>query len=591
MLELLTNGPFPNRLVLTCAPFAGPFTSPGLGAFDPRTDMEFYVDGDPITISQFAFDANNNRYLLYATQVFDTQGIVQGVFHVPTSPFVSAGTLTALNTAGLGANVAASQPSETAWSNPGNIAYSVPGTYASVVPAPSLSTPGIGAFLGFTSNMGPAIDPITITGFHSSCYCLYVVSAPTFAAHGCPPTESGWTTIINSPARVNVSGMALDGSTTATAEYTDYIQPWVVTLLYFAGGGTPTAHQSETGVGFTGPTSNFVPASNQVAGNINVVVLFGEYNNPSPTPSITDSNHNNYHLVASVQNFIAVGAYAYQQVFVSDPIAAGANTLTVNITSGAYSASALAFVEMPASVFAGPGYSEFLQTTNFGLTTIPDEATVTGFEVIISGKEFSGSSPGPAGATLLLELIPPLSGTSHSGWQLPQGDGSVTFGSPTDTWGLSLTPAMLNNPSFGFNLQATAINGDLVTFDVCSVAMIPTWVPPTLTVGGLALVASYSPDGDENLPATARLAAVPSGSLAPSEAFTLVWNTSNVAKVRITNPTASFDTGVINNPTSQGSFAVPGGFLTTQDLTMYCFDSAGDPVAVIPITTLTVTVT
>ena len=589
MPDLQTNGPFPNRLVLSCAPFAGPFTSPGLGAFDPRTDMEFYVDGDPLTVSEFTFDAGNNRYLLYAAQTFDTQGVVQGVFHVLTSPFASAGTLTALNTAGLGANVAASQPSETAWADPGNIAYNVPGTYASVAPPPSLSTPGIGAFEASVSNSGVAAGPVTITGSHASCYCIYVATA--FNGVSLAPSGPGWTAIDNPSGIINISGKAVNGSVTATTAATGYASPWVALLLFFAGGGVPTPAQIQGIAGFS-PTRVQAYSNPQVAGNINLVVLEGFSNNPSPAPTVIDSNNGSiYTLVGSVQYFESAGHYVYLQVFASTPINAGANTVTINLGSAAYNVNTGVMMEMPASVFGGPGYSEFLQAANFGLTAIPAGATVTGFEVIVSGKEFYGSSPGPAGATLLLELIPPLSGTSHSGWQLPQGDGSVTFGSPTDTWGLALTPELLNSPSFGFNLQASVTGGQLVTFDVCSVALVPTWVPPALTLGGLALVASYSPEGDEGLPASATLATVPAGPFAPGAPFALAWSTTGVAKVRITNPTASFDTGVVNSPSGQGSFAVPGGFATTQDLTMYCFDAAGDPVAVIPITTLTVTIT
>lgn len=83
-----TNGPYPNRIAIVLAPFFGPLIQDGpLGAFDPRRDLEVYVDGVKQVIQTFAYDAANNRYLLYMNQAINLQGTIQVVHHVPSPPF------------------------------------------------------------------------------------------------------------------------------------------------------------------------------------------------------------------------------------------------------------------------------------------------------------------------------------------------------------------------------------------------------------------------------------------------------------------------------------------------------------------------
>ena len=84
-----TNGPFSNRVVLNCAPLHGPFASALLGQFDPRRDLQIYVDGDLLNIVSFSFDQANNRYLMFADRSFNLQGIVQVIHHMPNPPFVT----------------------------------------------------------------------------------------------------------------------------------------------------------------------------------------------------------------------------------------------------------------------------------------------------------------------------------------------------------------------------------------------------------------------------------------------------------------------------------------------------------------------
>lgn len=84
-----TNAPYPNRIELVLAPFVGPFVQPGpLGAFDPRRDLQVYVDGVLQIVQTFSFDQVNNRYLLYMATAINVQGVIQIIYHVPSPPFV-----------------------------------------------------------------------------------------------------------------------------------------------------------------------------------------------------------------------------------------------------------------------------------------------------------------------------------------------------------------------------------------------------------------------------------------------------------------------------------------------------------------------
>jgi hypothetical protein len=88
VISIQTNGPFPNRIVLNCGPFTGPFSSAGpLGAFNPIRDLEIYIDGVLTPVKTWSFDTNGNRYLMYIQDQFDLQGVIQVACHMPNPPF------------------------------------------------------------------------------------------------------------------------------------------------------------------------------------------------------------------------------------------------------------------------------------------------------------------------------------------------------------------------------------------------------------------------------------------------------------------------------------------------------------------------
>lgn len=89
-MQVITNAPYPDRIQLVLTPLLGPFVQGGpLGTFDPRRDLEVYVDGELIPVRTFSFDANNNRYLLFMDRNINLQGVVQVVHHMPSPPFIA----------------------------------------------------------------------------------------------------------------------------------------------------------------------------------------------------------------------------------------------------------------------------------------------------------------------------------------------------------------------------------------------------------------------------------------------------------------------------------------------------------------------
>src|ERR1017187_758873 len=87
-MSVETNAPYPNRIQWMLGEYVGPFVQNGpLGSFDPRRDLEVYVDGALIPVRSFTYDATNNRYLLYMSQNINLQGVVQMIHHMPNPPF------------------------------------------------------------------------------------------------------------------------------------------------------------------------------------------------------------------------------------------------------------------------------------------------------------------------------------------------------------------------------------------------------------------------------------------------------------------------------------------------------------------------
>ncbi len=101
--------------------------------------------------------------------------------------------------------------------------------------------------------------------------------------------------------------------------------------------------------------------------------------------------------------------------------------------------------------------SNFLKVTNFGFN-IPISATIQGVVVTIKRRSQTGTS-GMSDNSIKLVIANSYAGTDKSageGWYWtvsPSSYESKTFGSSSDLWGNSLTPAIINSPDFGFGIS------------------------------------------------------------------------------------------------------------------------------------------
>jgi hypothetical protein len=97
-----------------------------------------------------------------------------------------------------------------------------------------------------------------------------------------------------------------------------------------------------------------------------------------------------------------------------------------------------------------------------------------------------------------------------------------------------------------------------------------------LIVPGFALIATYVPGGDQSLPATVQLFAIPSTTTAGTPVM-LLWNSLNVAQVEITG--TGFTTGLLSTIGS-GFYLNESGFAETILLTLTAYNAAGQVILV-----------
>ena len=130
----------------------------------------------------------------------------------------------------------------------------------------------------------------------------------------------------------------------------------------------------------------------------------------------------------------------------------GGNT-DLTITSGTTQGGALQAYEIAAGALSIPPtpHSLILQASNFGFA-IPSNQPILGMQIEVSGHQ-STLDPG---ATIAVTTN--QSGSATVTTQLPASDAQITLGTTTTSFGLVLTPAILNNPQFAVQIVASESN-------------------------------------------------------------------------------------------------------------------------------------
>ena len=282
--------------------------------------------------------------------------------------------------------------------------------------------------------------------------------------------NSGWSNIFSN---LYIKSIGLNPTVEAVGTLSAP-QLWAGLLgIFKTDGGTPTVANANTASqatpGFPGAIATVIMPNPTTAGNtmIATITLLGQVIKVPPT--ITDSQGNTWVCVQSQFIENQTGTVRAICMYIAQNIVGGALTVTAQAVGGFASSGEVDVVEF--TPFGQGGFdttdtSEVLEGLNYGFT-IPATTKVIGFQVIVGGNQTSEAPD----AILTLRPLNPTADSPVYTFQLPAADGEQTFGQPSDNWGFDLSPDLLNDPSFGMAVKATALDGTEVTLNVYRIAI------------------------------------------------------------------------------------------------------------------------
>ena len=214
--------------------------------------------------------------------------------------------------------------------------------------------------------------------------------------------------------------------------------------------------------------------------------------------------------------------------------------------------------------------SRYLQGTNYGFT-IPANATINGIAVAI-GRFESATGAGKDVQDNIVSLIKggTLTGTNKAATSTEWPTGSpvaATYGSISDLWGTTWTPADINASNFGVALSARSSNSRTASVDYIQITVTYTILAsstvPTVTTQAVTTIGTTTATGNGNITSLG----VPN----PTQ-YGVAWDTA-------VNPTIALAT-----KTAQGTRNVTGAFTssitglapnTTYHVRAYATNTAG----------------
>jgi len=128
----------------------------------------------------------------------------------------------------------------------------------------------------------------------------------------------------------------------------------------------------------------------------------------------------------------------------------------------------------PTQSVAPGGTSPVLDAVNYGFN-IPTGVQILGIEVQVTGSQTAVGG---------IVTLTPLYGSGTpipTQISLPLSAGTVPAGDSSDLWGETWTPAQINNPSFGFAVQASNPTSSPITFNITQVSVTVWFTPPGVT--------------------------------------------------------------------------------------------------------------
>ena len=432
-------------------------------------------------------------------------------------------------------------PHEVPWTNPSQVTKGIPGVYASA----EINHPGSGvqAYVDFANisdvNHPNFLECEVTANVNATVTDLAIYVVLSDGGAGIANSETN-----NAPAAFShvVPGFAATGSLT-TGLY-GLVAPGTaldITSQYL----TSSIDQEATCSILIGmPTDGNLPAWTTVA---HVSGVFGD-GNPAPLGSGTavvpagqpllflltsnasftqnaasmnsliDNHGNNWQFLGQVQrhakNSITLGYYgvAISAWICTNPIAASDYTFTANFVAngGFFAACNLAVYSLSHILpFVAAPQTQVLLTNNYNFA-IPSTQGIFGFEVLITGHQ-TNADPSAVLTVSLNAADNPTVDSPTIPVQLPSSDGTVIAGSPTETWGLDLTNALLNNPNFGISIVGSANLGVDTAFFISGV-QIRAYLTPN-PAPNVNYIKTFTETGGEIL----TLALLSSGSMAQED--------------------------------------------------------------------------
>ena len=372
-----------------------PITGP-LGNFDPRRDLDVYVDGNLVPVQASSFDAPNNRYLLNMGGAFNLNGTIQVVHHITSPAFVG----------GVGAFPAG---------------VSASGSSTAVFPA---ATSGVSFVSPPTSGVlgAPAMFTVSV-----------VNDAISTSAHsgglGYVAGDTGYIVGGNNGAFYRVDSVFVPSSVSLNNSDVESSSGAAPVSVFLTGLGAPTSGDLlVVTIYYTTINSNFEPTTRTVADNVgNMWHEAVHIYNPSGVPiggiytagegvsvwACLSALPSNPTITATLSG----AAQSYKQVFVTYEDYTGITVTGVNSTSA--------------------GYFGFDNVSNTATPTIPSFST-TGTTFILAAFASSGNGT----------LINPY--TASGGF-------TKSFGAQQNFWG-GVTEYRQNAPASTYSLSITSIN-------------------------------------------------------------------------------------------------------------------------------------
>lgn len=406
----------------------------------------------------------------------------QDVDFVPGSVFTRAGRrnqyvfdgLFLEQLAGFAASIPGTfDPSEAPWANPTRVTLGVPGSYAATT-LNGVVLPSGGQVINFNDpNAGDSSGTLgTLTPSGANQVVLGNIIALT-------------STVISPGAQFGGSGprvwlASLPSPTTFTATWFAGLGASATLAVFGTNGGTLTDVQDQHGSTTVFTTTLATAALTNPASSANAIIVCfeGITNIASPTPVLTitdDAGTGNVYQQIG-QAFNGSGRTVTAMWICLNPTG-GPKVFTITRGAGSFNGNTVTLdaIEVSGLAATGAKVSQILETLNFPIS-IPTTAAIAGLQLELSGNQTSLAEDAILTVTPAINGVP-IPGASSITAQLPTVDGTIAVGNVTQNWNLTLTPALLNDSSFGFNVVASAFGGTPVGFSIYA-AKMKVWFSP-----------------------------------------------------------------------------------------------------------------